>query len=551
MGLADAVLASTGIPLDWRAKLEEEAPRLTSVLALDAPIEVAFALDENPNRPPHGVVSFGAVSEGSVLAELEQQGVAFRAEDDGQRWFVWDDVSCAVGPSLGATPVRVVCSDDDTSLAALLPYALRGLPAEELSDAEAHLEFRAAPLKAAYGSQLRSLKLFASVAARQIEIDNARFDRAVADALLALADEGIHLAQDLESVKLELRAAESGDYELSFSGTFESRSSWTVASVELLGQTQALPPALFWQLPATSSAASFTRTLPREQLRAVHENLVDLLGGWLEHQKLGEKTRVRIERFVMDMLAYDGVVATATGPVIALDAEAGQLGPAWQLVGLEADAAVYKKRIDELAQALSAPDLRKAAGEDARFIPELKARGALPNRGGSAVYEWRLDGAVDELVGELSGEGNRGIGSAAKLLQHGFFAIVPDGPRTWLAWSSDKSQLAAPFDVLFKSGSPRLESVSGLTSLRDRTSAVSGFVRLEGLVGPLAAEFGATRAKSWEALSRGLPYRGNVPITFHVRAEPGPKSSIHVTERVPHEFVADLTALVVRAVAAD
>jgi hypothetical protein len=553
-GLADSVIAATAIPLNWRAELEDRVPNLTSVIALDAPVEVAFALDDNPSRQPHGVVSFGVGSEGVVLAELEREGISVRSEGEGERWFSLEDVSCALGPSLGATPVRVVCSDDDASLAVLLPYALRGLPREELSDAEAHLEFRAAPLKAAYGSQLRSLKLLASVAARQVEIDNSRFDRAAADALLALADEGIRLARDLERVTLQLRARQAGDYELSLSGSFEGRSSWTASSVELLGQTQSVPPDLFWKLPATSSGASFARTLPKEQVSAIHGNLVELLGGWLEHQKLGEKTRVRIERFVMDMLAYDGVFVSATGPVVPLSTSSGtQLGAAWQLVGLEADAAGYKKRIDELALVLSSADLRKAAGTEAQWIPELKARGALADRPGSAIYEWQLKGgAVDQLVLGLShGGGGRELENAAQLLQHGFLVVVPDGGRTWLAWSTERSQLDAPFQVLFKSGSPRLETVSGLTPLREKASAVSGFLRLEGLVGPISAELAPERAKSWEALSRGLPYGGKVPVTFHVRAEPGQKSTIEIVERVPHEFVADLTALLIQTFTRD
>ncbi len=553
-GLADSVIAATAIPLNWRSELEEQTPHLASVVSLDTPIEVAFALDENPNRAPHGVVSFGVGSEGAVLAELERQGVPVRSEGDGERWFAWEEASCALGPSVGATPVRVVCSDDDASLAALLPYALRGLPREELSDAEAHLEFRAGPLKAAYGSQLRSLKLLASVAARQVEIDNSRFDRAAADALLALADEGIRLARDLDRVTIQLRAREAGDYELSLSSSFESRSSWTVGSLELLGNAQTLPPDLFWKLPATSSGASFARTLPKQQVSAIHGNLVDLLGGWLEHQKLGEKTRVRIERFVMDMLAYDGVVVSASGPVVSLTTPAGpQLGAAWQLMGLEAEASLYKKQLDELVQVLSSADLRKAAGTEARWIPELKAKGALADRPGSAVYEWQLKGgSIDELVGGLPHrEGVRELENVAQLLQHGYVVVVPDAGRTWLAWSTERSQLDAPFQLLAKGESPRLETVSGLTTLRDKTSALSGFLRLEGLVGPLWSELAPERAKSWEDLSRGLPYGGKVPVTFHVRTESGQKSTVEMVERVPHEFVADLTALIIQGVTHD
>lgn len=543
--LVDSVVAATAIPLNWRGELEGESPELSRVVSLDAPIEVAMAIDHNPMRQPHGIVSFGVGSEGAVLAELERQGIAVRTHGESERWFSLNEASCALGPSLGATPARVVCSDDDESLAELLPYALRGLPGEQLSEAEVHVEVRAAPLQKAYKAQIRSLKLLGSMVARQIELDSPRFDRAAADAVLSLADEGILLAQDLERASFQLFEREAGDYDLRFTGKFRSSTSWTAGSFGLLGQRQTPAPDLFWKLPADSSAASFAHGLPTERARPLHDALIDLLGGLLEHGGLADKTRIRIEKTLREMLAYDGLVVSATGPQRVKE---GELAPAWQLLGIEADAARYRKLFEEIAQVLSSADLRKAAGEHAKWLPELKARGALPGRPGSVLYEWKVSGDFDELFGNWTPEGKRGLGGAAQKLQHGFVALVPDGARTWLSWASEREQVSAPIDALFQSSSPRLDAVAGLSAMREASTVGSGFIKLEALAGPFFGDLDSgKRYKSWEELARSLPYAGKVPTTFHLRVEGGSAPAVEVVERVPHQLVADLTALLVHA----
>ncbi len=549
-GLADSVIAATALPLNWRGQIERESPELVRIISLDAPVELAMTLDENPRREPHGVVSFGVGSEGAVLAELERQGIAVRTVSGGERWFTLEDASCALGSSLGATPARVVCSDDDESLGALLPYALRGLPNEPLSDAEVHVELRAEPLKTAYRSEIRSLKLLASLAARQIELDSARFDRAATDAIMSLAEEGILLADDLDRVTLQLFAREQGDYELAFSTKFSQSRSWTAGSVGVLAQKQSAPPDVFWKLPADSSGASFGHTLPAERTRAIQENLVDLLGGLLEHEKIGAKTRVRIEALVRDMMSYEGPVVSATGPVRPVKASEAALEPAWQLVGIEGDAARYRKQLEELSRLLSSPELRKAAGSDAEWIPELTPRGALKGRPGSILYEWKVAGDTAEIFdpGTLRSDSLLG---AAQRFSHGYLALVPDGSRVWFSFASDRALVSEPIDVLFQTASPRLDGVAGLTTLREMPSTASGFVKLEGLVGPFLGELSERPNESWQGISRALPYAGKVPLTYQLRMQGGAAPSFELVERVPHEFVADVTSLILQLAADD
>lgn len=544
-GLVDSVIAATALPLNWRGQIERESPELVRIISLDAPVELAMSLDENPRRDPHGVVSFGVGSEGAVLAELERQGIGVRTAAGGERWFAIDDASCALGPSLGATPARVVCSDDDDSLGVLLPYALRGLPSEPLSDAEVHVELRAEPLKVAYKSEIRQLKLLASLAARQIELDSARFDRAATDAIMSLAEEGILLAEDLDRVTLQLSAREQGDYELAFSTKFSKSASWTAGSVALLAQKQSSLPDMFWKLPGDSSSASFGQTLSAERTRPIQENLVDLLGGWLEYVKIGQKTRVRIEALVREMMTYEGPVVSASGPVRPVNAPDGTLEPAWQLVGFEGDAARYRKHLEELSRILSSPELRKAAGSDAEWIPELTPRGALKGRPGSILYEWKVSGDAAELFDAHTAR--RGsLVEAAQRYSHGYVALVPDGSRTWLSFASERPLVSEPIDVLFQTSSPRLDGVSGITALRELSSAASGFIKLEALVGPFLGELTEGRGQTWQGISRSLPYAGKVPLTYQLRVQGGAAPSFEVIERVPHELVADVTSLLVQ-----
>ena len=216
---ADTLMSWSNLPFDWRRLLQARHPELVAAAALDAPVEAAVALDPAGGAgdfpQPFAVVSLGLNSLDRAVEAIRGMGEsvpksgpgAYRIEGQGR-------IACGMARALGPSPARLVCGPRHQDVDALLPYATRGLPRESLSGGDLHLELRVDPLRKRYGrelSQLRSLALPAAV--RQLTLGNPQFDRAVADAVYGLADEGLALLDDLDQLTIDLNAT-SGAGEL-------------------------------------------------------------------------------------------------------------------------------------------------------------------------------------------------------------------------------------------------------------------------------------------------------------------------------------------------
>lgn len=553
--LTDSLLAATGLPLDWRGLLESRVPELVAVSDLNAPVELAIVVNPNPRRQPLGVLSWGVGSEAAVLQQLDQMNVQAEEGPGGVHSFAIAEATCVVGPSLGSTPSRVVCGKEAQAVDVLGAYALRGLPRQELSGAELHVEVAAAPLQQAYGQQVGSLKLLSSVLVRQVQIDNPRFDRAAADAVYGIVDELIALTQDVESARLQLWN-KGGDYEVALSGRFPGSASWSVETFRGLGSKQALPPDSFWELPANASAAYFAQAPDAARTETFWTVAKDLLAGYLEsNPEVTKATRERIERWFTDVSQYGSAAVAATGPMIASKSgERAALVPAWQLAAVEQDSARHRKLLDELVAILAAPDLRKAAAHEGKsWLPELKRSGTLAGQPGSTVYEWKLSGAWREAL-ELGKEvvstdasQRAELETALQQFEHGFLTLIPDQSRTWFAWSQAREELVKPFEAMKRQDAARLRGLAALQPLRERPAIVSGFVKLESLLAQVASGGRSGKAlRSWDRVSQALPYKGQAPLTFTLRVEPGvdqeKPTEVELLYRVPSQFIADLTA---------
>lgn len=547
--LADSLLAATGLPLNWRQLLSSRFPELSSLAEANASLEVAVSVHPNPRRAPLAVVSLGVPSEQLVLDLLARENIAADEGAGGVHSFSAHGATCLVGPALGAAPARVVCGDEPDALDVLGPFALRGLPQQELSDAALHLEVAAGPLQAAYGQQVTSLKLLSSVLVRRLQIDSPRFDRAVADSVFGLVDEVIALSQDVERARVQLwdRGTE---YELSISGRFQGATSWSLQTLHELVPQQQPPPGAFWALPAQSSAAYYVQMPKASRMRPVWDALRDALAGYLEHERdLGKATRQRIDRWLADAFTFEGPVVGATGPWVKGADEDALPQPAWQLFAFSGDAARFRKSLSELEAVLASPDLRKATGAQKSWLPELKQRGTLTGKAGSVVYEWKngdLARALDLLRYGIDGASadTAELEASLKSLGSGFWALVPDGDHTWFVWAQERDRLAEPFTVMAKTDAPRARSLAGLAPLEARGALASGFYKLETLAASWGRKgSGAGKRPSWEQVSRSLPYRGEVPITFELRASEGEGTTLELVHHIPRKFLADLTAV--------
>lgn len=540
--LTESLATALRLPLDvsW---LQNELPEpLRQSVDSRTPVEVAVALDPGQSRIPLWAVSFGAPSVEQVLSELDRQGVVADEAPQGLHTFSVERNACAVGRALGPAPARVVCSRSPAGLDLLGAFALRGLPTQELSDAAVHLELTALPLQSTYGQQLGAVKLLSSALIRQVQIDHPRFDRALADGAFGLIDEVIALSQDVENLKLQLWQ-EGDDYELSLSGRFPGARAWSLQALRELKLQQAPPPAVFWQLPATTSAASFGLSVSRAQTRPLWAVLSDGLVGYLESEGLGAATSERLTRWFEGVSELKLPSVSGRGPLVLRSQPPRGAEPAWHLWAIEADAAPYRKKLDELVGILKAPELERIA-KSTRWLPKLTSRGGLGGRAGSAVFEWEgVPGAVFEQLSDLpllwtalpSSLKPLPGGKSAETAR-GFLALVPQGELTWFGAAESLDELKQLFSQLERPETPRLARNAGLSSLENDKVVLGGFLKVESLAswGPESKS-----RQDWAEVSGKLPHRGEVPLTFALRVDGTEALDVKLNQRIPRPFVTD------------
>ena len=205
----DTVASWAKYPIDVRALIKKTEREMAQLLVFDAPVEVAVSLDDKGlgNFPqPFAVVSVGVSSVEGIVNFAKRQGQSARVLRPGTYVIAKGGGGpvCAVAPSVGKSPARLVCGDRQEDIDALLPYATRGLPSEALGKSELYIEIQAEPLRRRYAKELRQLRTMAMpFVMSELSMDSPRFDRALADAAHGLADEVLAVAEDVDKIRIE------------------------------------------------------------------------------------------------------------------------------------------------------------------------------------------------------------------------------------------------------------------------------------------------------------------------------------------------------------
>lgn len=544
--LLDAILESAAVPFDWRRALSESDAQaemlLREAIDLDGPVEALMALNPRPQRKPYGVVSVSARGVPRVLRALDGLQVEAREGPGGIHYFTFDGNDCAVGRSLGKAPARVVCGDREESLRELLPYALRGFPAERLSNASAYFRVDAEPLRRAYGKQLRSLKLLASVAARQFHVDHPKFDRAMTETLTGLAAEIDALAQDLEVIEGQLLERKEA-FEVKVKVGFSGNQSWTSGSVSELAGHADKAPETFSRLPATVTSASYARQLPKRRTREISEVLLALAGGYLEHQDVGAATVQRVERIVQSLLDDERPVVTATGPLVS-EREDGRtrLAPSWSVWGTQRSQADVSKILQDVSAVLSSADLKNVTDGPAKLPTLSRKHQPLQGVVGAHLYEW----AWPELQESLGGMPDPTMGAASSLRprERGLIAVKEIEGVTWLAVAENPERLAEALGAV-QAKPTALARDARLSALLEQKAVAAGFSTIEGLAGSLSPFFPERLARNWTSFLKSTPHGGESPMVYFVRAKGGETIELTATQIIPRELVVDLASLAV------
>ncbi len=557
--VADTVGRWAGVPLGVRALLRSVLPQeqksVEELIAWDAPIQLAGVVSQTQAAPDFDVVvSVGLTDLERAVTTLREMGASVDRLKPGVFQVSPPDEEplCAVAAARGQAPARLVCGPKFADVERLLPYATRGLPEAPTGPNELEIEFNPEPIQRLYGQQISSLSLLSGLAIRQASLDHPGFDRALADAVYALAGELQTLALDLDRVRIEGKLDEpSSSINLGFAFKLKSTKSWLGETLKEANGRSGPPPGLFWQLPEDSTGASYVYPIDPARLRPVLRTAADLADGFLDHERVSRASRDRVRNALLDFAATMVPYVQAEGNEGPLPAQDRSLSDVfaqflgWQLIVAEGPPAPHLKVLKDLHAVVNDRELRKLVGERLDLEPKsmptsqmkpLAGKGLPP--GGNAFVLTLPAALLEKYPGLVEKFGGKGKGETLKAV----IAIVGDGQRTIMAIAADEKTAAARIAAFRAGKGPTLDERKDLSALRSSKAISAGFVSLSALSREFlsAPEY---RARAGRILDV-LPHHGKAPILTAVKTDASNGVTLRVEMRVPQAVLQDVAALV-------
>jgi hypothetical protein len=469
----------------------------------DAPVEFAAVLTRGKGSPVDWVASLGVKSLAQAVEEARALGAEVTPKAPGivSVSMGRNQPTCAVALSLGRAPARLVCSSSERMLDAQLPFATRGLPTLPLGSRDLELELRLAPLREGYQKELASAPGFGSFFARQLELDSPRLDRATADAVKALIEEGVTLVSDVDVIALGGGLdASKGELTLDVDLRFRDQKSF-VAGLLQDASREGAPPDGFFTLPASATSGGYSRGFDTARWTGLRSRLVELVDAFLEHDKVGRPSRDRARRFIDTYFELSGARSLASGPP-----SDGATGPGVVGYGLQLIENPSKPVIASLADANAFLADRQVRAMLAKrlSVPEkvLPKASLVPLQGpgipaGTRALVLKLpkefyDGMNQTLASKgLASKRSRGSEPDEMAL-----VAVARGEGTVVATAGSTKELAKVLGDFLSGKGPTLKERAELLRFERMTASGAYFVTLAGLVTALAESTGNSALKS-------------------------------------------------------
>lgn len=557
----DVVSSWAKLPIDWRRELSKAEPGVDQVLHWDAPVEVAVALDPSGRGDvpqPFAVVSVGLRGLQPALDMVRRGGESVRQIRAGVYRVGRGSPNCAMAAAVGAAPARLVCGDREEDVDALLAYATRGLPNENLGTADMRIEVRAEPWRRRYAAELRQAKTLATpFVLRKMSLDDARFDRPLADAVHALTDEALGLVEDIDIVRMDASMNKGrGVAEATFFAKFRGSNSWVVTTLAETSARANTAPEAFFRLPKDATAASYTVGADPKRAEPIRRNLAELLDGFLAHAKVPKRLRDQSVALLDESWTTESGSVYARGEIPAaatrsekssdLQREQMRVGVGWHIAAIEEPMKKYKGYFDRVLKLYGDRQLRSLVEKEAHIKanewPKLRARGGRGLPAGSVVYELTIPGEMFMDYPDDGGAAKPGKPMSAVLI------LVPDGNRTWFGVSADEKHLTDRLNAAKKAdAASTLASREGLAQMKSRKAVSQGFLSLMTVLGSvrsgMSGFMGSGASKEVERVFNSMPHHGETPMLTSFTVTKGSAPTMHWTMTVPKEVFADLGSL--------
>ena len=549
----ETVAAWANFPYKLRDVVPPDLKGLESVIAWDAPLEAAIALDplgEGKVPEPLAVVSVGLTSLEGALEFARSKGQSVRRLRAGvYRIGDSEELSCAVGAAVGSAPARLVCGHRAHDVDGLFNYATRGLSNEPLPSVDFQLELRLEPIKKKYQAELGSARLLVGFLLREVQVDNPRFDRALSDVAYTLVDEATAFVHDLDKLRIDSNLDSAKNLiDLRFNLKFAGQKSWLVqASAETLAMIEPAPD-LFWQMPADSSQATFGVGWKPGRLKPIGRTLAQLLDGYFESVKVPAAVRNQAAKSLELLFELNTKQVRAQGelseqpsdPLLAADYRLF----GWEVAALEGDPKNLLTMFDGLWASLGSRDLARLAKTrgNSALLPKFSSHGVQVRGFKPGAKAYRVD--ISRELFEKYAKWQLGPATKGKALTKSAplsLIVAYDGVHSWVGACPDEKALIKRLESLKDPQAPVLRTREGLEPLKNTPRAAGGFFTLARFAGQTAA-LGVRTAEA-QKLFTALPHHGETPILFSYDLNSsGPE--ITTTFTVPRAAVQDLGALV-------
>ncbi len=511
----DAKLASVvdvAQPIDFASSFEVSLPPrpLVALAAAVASIDAAkSALAASYDLRPG--------NNGVLLLSPREDEAASRGEDAP---------ACELAPSAGAAPFRLVCGSSAASLRALGPYLTRTTP-QKPSASDIHLEARAQPLAGfAQIARMQGPRLVQSL----IHLDPAT-EAARIDLVSAVIGDALDLVGDLGTITVDATLDPAHAVFVARTGFRSTTSLLARLATEHLDAAD-VPPSSFWRVPADVDFASFGSGIDEADLQHPRDLLAAAFEEAFEGAKLLSSDRDAVVKVIRESirgtrgLAAHGTAAAASYWLLEWDEPA----PVIEKVARDMAAARARPAVVKWAAADTTPSHMKAGfpsltiAQPLAWLPKGSLHAVLTVPPPASPPTLAPPPVMTPVKGAHLVKGAKPPTPAPDAYQ---VAIIPDGPRTWVALSTSEAALRASLASV--PGATSTASLGahatalGLDTFKESRMTAGGLFTLRAFAAVardgMAAREGVPPA-AWDAVVDHLPARGLTPIT--VTATPLP-----------------------------
>jgi hypothetical protein len=576
--LAQGIGNWVGFPINL-GMLDGLEPGLSTLIVPDAAIEAAVAVSHTSSSTMDeglGVVSVGITDAAQARKLFESKTEQTMVEKGEGVWQSPQGVKpqCAIAPALGVATLRMVCGSSEEALAALVPYATRGLPREELGQADLHAELRTEMLVSRYSGLMRTGKAMAvPELIKELGLRGTLLERPLAELANATGDEFIEIAKDMERLVLDATLnTKTEEMELTLQVRLRSTQSWFGGVVTDLAGKSAPPPPVFFTLPADASSASYGYSPSAAHWQRASTILSSVLDAALTAGGVDAPLRQETTKALSELFSMSGNQVSASGPVVLDRAARERKGASpmaeqmgWMLYGFESSSAPLHDALTALSRVTNHAAWRKymvdkvllngsptKAGNAARKtadarIPRVRTITIAGLPKGAEAFTLELEsGLVDGILTNRHTPHIRNAKDAQLALAEITVILLPDGNRTWLAMAGDRTAAATQIQRIAKPGAMATLATRGdLSTLRDQPAVSAGYTSLmmfRGTLIGLAVKEGKTAALV-DSLISTIPNHAATPI-FERLSISGNKTTpvAEVKITVPRRVVDDIAA---------